>query len=269
MHDTFGAPGSSAVALVAYPRSEGRRAVVSALAGTGWRVAEAADSESALRLAAIEPPRLAVVDAHLPSLDDGRHPAVALRQLPTPHGPPQIVLIAARRDARIEALAAAAGGARIIVGARPMPPDTSSASGPPVGLAPRHLWVVDDTPAIRALARGAFERAGWRVADFADLRAAYDGLSALPPPDAVLLDIHLPDGNGLGHIGVFASAGAAVLMVSNLAGPDQVELAFAAGASDVIAKPFDLRALVARVERALRPRAAAVGSLSVARTPPP
>lgn len=269
MHDTLGAPGSSAVALVAYPRSEGRRAVVSALTGTGWRVAEAADGESALRLAVIEQPRLAVVDAHLPSLDDGRHPAVALRQLRTPHGPPQIVLIAARRDARIEALAAAAGGARIILGGGPTTPDPSSTPGPSAGLAPRHLWVVDDTAAVRALARGAFERAGWHVADFADLRAAYDGLSALPPPDAVLLDIHLPDGNGLGHIGVFASAGAAVLMVSNLAGPDQVELAFAAGASDVIAKPFDLRALVARVERALRPRAVAVGPLSFARTTPP
>lgn len=114
------------------------------------------------------------------------------------------------------------------------------------------LWVVDDTEAILVLARSVFERAGWRVSTFEDLTGARAALADGPAPDAVLLDIHLPDGNGLHHVRDFASAGAAVVVVSNAAGPDQVELAFAVGAGDVVPKPFDLRSLLARVERVAR-----------------
>ncbi|HEX7001590.1 MAG TPA: response regulator [Trueperaceae bacterium] len=114
------------------------------------------------------------------------------------------------------------------------------------------LWVVDDTEAIQVLARSVFERAGWRVSTFEDLTRALEALADGPTPDAVLLDIHLPDGNGLHHVREFAAAGAAVVVVSNAAGPDQVELAFAVGAGDVVPKPFDLRSLLARVERAAR-----------------
>lgn len=116
----------------------------------------------------------------------------------------------------------------------------------------RTVWVVDDSEAVRLLARSAFERAGWHVETFADLAAAFRQLARTAAPRAVLLDIHLPDGNGLDHVATFARAGAAVVMVSNVAGPDQLETAFAAGAADAIQKPFDLRSLVARTERAVR-----------------
>jgi len=118
--------------------------------------------------------------------------------------------------------------------------------------AARTLWVVDDSEAILMLTRCAFERAGWTVETFEDLDGAQRALSHGAAPDAVLLDIHLPDGNGLDHVRAFAEAGSAVVVVSNLAGPDQVEMAFAAGAGDVVPKPFDLRSLLARVERATR-----------------
>lgn len=114
------------------------------------------------------------------------------------------------------------------------------------------LWVVDDSEAVLVLTRSAFERAGWRVETYEDLDSARRALALGPVPDAVLLDIHLPDGNGLDHVGAFAAAGAAVVVVSNVAGPDQVEAAFAAGAGDVVPKPFDLRSLLARVARAKR-----------------
>jgi DNA-binding response OmpR family regulator len=261
VQDTLDAPGSNAVALVVHARASDRRTIADALCRDGWRVREAGDADEALATARREMPRIAVVDAHLGPLDDGRHAAVALSQLRFASNRVQVVLLASEQDARIAALAAAAGGARVVVGARFAEADGAAAAeggvdDPEATHLPddRTLWVVDDTMAIRALARGAFERAGWRVRDFEHLREAIDALSDAAAPDAVLLDIHLPDGNGLGNIGVFAAAGAAVVMVSNMAGPDQVELAFAAGASDVVAKPFDLRSLVARVSRAVRPR---------------
>lgn len=116
----------------------------------------------------------------------------------------------------------------------------------------RTAWVVDDSPAVLLLARCALERAGWSVETFEDLAAAFGHLTSADAPNAVLLDIHLPDGNGLDHVRTFTNAGAAVVMVSNVAGPDQLETAFAAGAADAIQKPFDLRSLVARTERAVR-----------------
>lgn len=116
----------------------------------------------------------------------------------------------------------------------------------------RIAWVVDDSPAVLLLARCALERAGWSVETFEDLAAAFERLAGAEAPNAVLLDIHLPDGNGLDHVRTFTKAGAAVLMVSNVAGPAQLETAFAAGAADAIQKPFDLRSLVARTERAVR-----------------
>jgi len=127
------------------------------------------------------------------------------------------------------------------------------------------VWVVDDTEAILVLATSVFERAGWRVTTFEDLAGARSALAVGPAPDAVLLDIHLPDGNGLDHVRPFAAAGSAVVVVTNVAGPDQVEAAFAAGADDVVPKPFDLRSLLARVERATRATRAA----RFAPTPPP
>lgn len=118
----------------------------------------------------------------------------------------------------------------------------------------RTVWIVDDSPAVLLLARCAFERAGWTVETFEDLATAYENLTGAEAPDAVLLDIHLPDGNGLDHVRTFTRAGSAVVMVSNVAGPDQLETAFAAGAEDAIQKPFDLRSLVARTERAVKGR---------------
>lgn len=260
MQDTLDAPGSNAVALVAHARAAVRGAIAGTLRRAGWRVVEVADGDAAFASARLDVPQVAVVDVHLEPLDDGRHAAVAISQLRFATRRIQVVVLAPERDARVDALAAAAGGARVVIGA-----GAFEAAAAPAGSADAHaderedhrlrtLWVVDDTLAIRALARGAFERAGWRVAEFEHLREAIDALEGAGAPDAVLLDIHLPDGNGLGNIGVFAATGAAVVMVSNMAGPDQVELAFAAGASDVVSKPFDLRSLVARVSRAVRPR---------------
>lgn len=257
MQDTLDAPGSNAVALVAHARASARRTIADALCRDGWRVLEVGDALEALAAARREMPRIAVVDARLAPLDDGRHAAIALSQLRFPTNRVQVVLVTSERDARTDALASAAGGARVVIAAHLAEAATSGGDEEAAAAYlpdDRTLWVVDDTMAIRALARGAFERAGWHVRDFEHLREAIDALAGSAAPDAVLLDIHLPDGNGLGNIGVFAAAGAAVVMVSNMAGPDQVELAFAAGASDVVAKPFDLRSLVARVSRAVRPR---------------
>ncbi len=114
------------------------------------------------------------------------------------------------------------------------------------------VWVVDDTPAVRLLVAHSFARAGWQVTEFEDLNTALAALSSRSAPAAVILDVHLPDGCGLDNVRAFSDAGTAVVVVSNLVGPEQVERAFAAGAVDIVTKPIDLRILLARVERSLR-----------------
>lgn len=62
----------------------------------------------------------------------------------------------------------------------------------------RHLLVVDDEPHIGLLLRPHLEHIGYRVSlarTLAEARAALADPTALP--DALLLDIHLPDGSGL------------------------------------------------------------------------
>jgi len=66
----------------------------------------------------------------------------------------------------------------------------------------------------------------------------------------VLLDIHLPDGNGLDRVADFGKHGLAVVVVSNLVRAEQTRRAFAAGAVDIITKPVNVSVLMARVERA-------------------
>jgi len=114
----------------------------------------------------------------------------------------------------------------------------------------RGLWVIDDSLAFRLIVQQVFGRAGWSVTEFSNLNPALTALAVGPAPNVVLLDIHLPDGNGLDSVSAFEKRGLAVVVVSNLVRAEQTRRAFAAGAVDIITKPVDVSVLMARVERA-------------------
>lgn len=113
------------------------------------------------------------------------------------------------------------------------------------------VWIVDDTPAVRLLASHTFGRAGWRTTEFEDLTSARAALVAQGVPAVVLLDVHLPDGCGLDEVRLFAEAGAAVMVMSNLARPEQRARAVANGAAQVVTKPLDMGSLL-ELAQALR-----------------
>ena len=56
--------------------------------------------------------------------------------------------------------------------------------------------IIDDSRMCRAVFRDLLERRGYRVAGEAGCAAAAADLVERVSPDAVLLDVHLPDGNG-------------------------------------------------------------------------
>ncbi|WP_380879167.1 response regulator [Sphingomonas sp. DBB INV C78] len=118
------------------------------------------------------------------------------------------------------------------------------------------VLVVEDDAAIRRLLRAALQRGGHQVAEAATAR---EGLSLLDieKPDVVLLDLGLPDRDGLELIQpIRARSQATLLVVSARESTEEKVTALDLGADDYVTKPFDTDELLARIRTALRHRLA-------------
>lgn len=115
------------------------------------------------------------------------------------------------------------------------------------------LLVVDDESAIRRLLGAGLLRAGYRVEEAASAREALTAIQ-IDKPDAVLLDLGLPDRDGLELVPLIKAAGLAVLVVSARDATEQKVAALDLGADDYVTKPFDMEEVLARVRTALRHR---------------
>jgi two-component system KDP operon response regulator KdpE len=118
------------------------------------------------------------------------------------------------------------------------------------------LLVVDDEPAIRRLLSAALTRAGYRVVEAGTGRETLSAVQ-IDKPDAVLLDLGLPDRDGLELVPLIKSSGAAVLVVSARDATEQKVAALDLGADDYVTKPFDTEEVLARIRTALRHRLSA------------
>ncbi len=112
---------------------------------------------------------------------------------------------------------------------------------------------------IARVLRLILDAAGYEVRSADTLAAARSLLLAGPPPDLVLLDLVLPDGEALDLCREVKAAHASlpVLVLTGRAEPSARERAIAAGADAVITKPFTLEELEAEVARLLADPAAA------------
>lgn len=117
---------------------------------------------------------------------------------------------------------------------------------------PAKVLVVDDEPAIRRLLRNTLVRAGYTVVEAEDGRQALHQ-AATEHPSAVLLDLGLPDRDGLTLIPLLLVHGdAVILVVSARDAVDEKVTALDLGAHDFVSKPFDTDELLARLRVALR-----------------
>jgi two-component system KDP operon response regulator KdpE len=134
----------------------------------------------------------------------------------------------------------------------------------------KRVLVVDDEPQILRALKVVLREAGFEAVPAETAAEALD-LAAVRPPEAAIVDLVLPDGDGVEVTRRLREWSEMPILVLSAVGEEEQKVrALEAGADDYITKPFGARELVARLQAALR-RAArseeepsiAVGSLEI------
>ena len=116
------------------------------------------------------------------------------------------------------------------------------------------LLVVDDDADLRAILAFALRGAGYFVVEARDGAGAL-AAAAAERPDLVVLDLNLPDADGLDLVSRLRGGDPAsrpILVLSVRAAEEDVVRALDLGADDYLTKPFSPRTLLARVRAVLR-----------------
>ena len=116
----------------------------------------------------------------------------------------------------------------------------------------QRILVCDDEMQIRRALRVVLKDAGFEVIETADAKEALDAAS-VQPPDAAIIDLLLPDGDGVEVTRSIRSWSAMPILVLSAVGEEEQKVrALEAGADDYVTKPFGPRELIARLNAALR-----------------
>lgn len=117
-----------------------------------------------------------------------------------------------------------------------------------------HILLVDDDLELCELLGAWLEQDGFQIEAVHDTASALQRLQAEPLPEAVVLDVMLPDGNGLTLLRTLRTRHAElpVLMLSARGEPTDRILGLELGADDYLSKPCDPRELTARLKAVLR-----------------
>jgi two-component system KDP operon response regulator KdpE len=114
------------------------------------------------------------------------------------------------------------------------------------------VLVCDDEPQILRALRVVLREAGFETIPAATAEEALDR-AAIRPPDAAIVDLVLPDGDGIEVCRRLREWSQMPIIVLSAVGEEAEKVrALEAGADDYVTKPFGPRELVARLQAALR-----------------
>jgi len=115
-----------------------------------------------------------------------------------------------------------------------------------------HVLVVDDEPQILRALGVILRNAGYEVATAATKTEALDAVS-VRPPDAMVLDLVLPDGSGVDVTSEVRTWSNLPIIVLSAVGDEREKVrALDVGADDYITKPFGTEELLARLRAVMR-----------------
>ncbi len=225
----------------------------------GHQVLAFGSGEEALARAVPFAPELLVLDVSMPGMD-GPQTLAALRRQPELQMVPAVFLTAHTNARQIDELRRL--GALDVI-AKPFDPlhlcdrITAVLTGPdtvpaPLEKAPLALLVEDD-PGVRYLLDFILRQQGWAVVEAYDGRQGLAAIVSGPLADVVLLDIMLPEIDGLQLLDTLRAAArwkdVPVMMLTAKGDEPSVSRALAAGANDYLSKPFDPAEFVLRLNR--------------------
>lgn len=112
--------------------------------------------------------------------------------------------------------------------------------------------LVEDEPQIRRFVRGALEDEGWQVFEAETMKRGLID-AGTRRPNLIILDLGLPDGDGVGFIADLRKwSNSPVIVLSARTNESEKIRALDAGADDYLTKPFGIGELLARTRSALR-----------------
>lgn len=244
------APAPALSVLVADDNPTARDVIAAMASGLGWTVTVVADGAAALEevRGRGEPPfDMVLLDWRMPGLD-GLAVADAIRR-EAGDGAPLLVLTTAHGRDRV--LAAPRAGAVDAVLVKPLTPTTLRqvvsdhlAARKPIRqpLAGLELLLVEDDPISRDVGAELLDRIGARVVTAADGAEAVAQVLAHPGLDLVLMDVQMPEVDGIEATRRIRDLGRRmpILALSATVHPEERERCLAAGMAAFLAKPLDM-----------------------------
>lgn len=129
------------------------------------------------------------------------------------------------------------------------------------------VLIVDDEPAIRRLLRTSLHAHGYRTEEAETGAAAIARVQAGDRPDLMLLDLGLPDMDGLDVVRIVRNGSSLPILVLSSRDDESGKVAaLDLGADDYVTKPFGMDELIARLRTALRHRLQQEGAVPVFRS---